>query len=86
MRNHFSMLFKAFKHKDILFSYCAKMGLLNFLDDETYLKMKYRLAMGQPLNLDHPLHALGGSLHHSMSQQKVLKTNHPHHAAVLPLL
>lgn len=54
MRNHFSMLFKAFKHKDILFSYCAKMGLLNFLDDETYLKMKYRLAMGQPLNLDHP--------------------------------
>jgi hypothetical protein len=54
MRNYFSMLFKALKHKDILFSYFAKMGLLNFLDDETYLKMKYRLTMGQPLHLDNP--------------------------------
>lgn len=54
MHNYFQMLLKALTNKEVFFSYCSNLGLFNFMNDETYLKMMYKIHMGKTLHLDHP--------------------------------
>lgn len=54
MRDYLKMIQKAMHNKAILFSYASASGILNLLDDTTYLKMMYKVNMGRPLNLDCP--------------------------------
>ena len=35
-------------------TFLAVRGLLNFLSDSTFLKMRYRLCVGKPLDLEKP--------------------------------
>lgn len=39
---------------EIRFNYLVKLGLLNMLPDDLFLKMKYKSVFGHPLNLDSP--------------------------------
>lgn len=54
MHDYIKMLKKAFSDKKIFFSYLSTLGVLNFLDDKTYLKLMYKLYMGYSLDLLHP--------------------------------
>lgn len=54
MRDYLKMIQKALHNRAILFSYASASGILNFLDDATYLKMMYKVNMGESLNLDFP--------------------------------
>lgn len=54
MRDYLKMIQKILHNKSMIFSYASASGLLNFLSDTTYLKMMYRVNMGQSLNLDSP--------------------------------
>lgn len=54
MRNYIKMLKKAFSDKKIFFSYLSALGILNFLSDEIYLKIMYKIFMGKSLDLVHP--------------------------------
>ena len=36
------------------FSFLSSRGLLNWMDDETYLKFLFKYSMGYPLDLEHP--------------------------------
>lgn len=42
------------KKREKYFNIASKCGLLNALDDKTYIGLKYRLNMGRPLNWEHP--------------------------------
>jgi hypothetical protein len=48
------MIQKALHNKAVLFSYASASGILNLLNDTTYLKMMYKVNMGKSLNLDCP--------------------------------
>lgn len=54
MRDYLKMIQKILHNKSMIFSYASASGILNFLSDTTYLKMMYRVNMGQSLNLDSP--------------------------------
>ena len=45
MRDYLKMIQKALHNRAILFSYASASGILNFLDDATYLKMMYKVTM-----------------------------------------
>ena len=47
-------LWKAIKNPKLFVYKAAYLGLFNWMDDATYLKMMYRLKMGKSLNLDNP--------------------------------
>ena len=42
MRNYIKMIQKALHNKAVLFSYASASGILNLLNDTTYLKMAYQ--------------------------------------------
>ena len=43
------------KNPGLIFISLGHRGFLNWLDDETYLKIAYRIKMGEKLNLNHPV-------------------------------
>lgn len=47
-------LIKLIKNPSLLILYLMNKGVLNWLNDETFLKIKYRLIMGKKLNLENP--------------------------------
>jgi hypothetical protein len=54
MSNFKDMLNRFINDPMIRFGYLSKMGLYDQMTDEDYVKKKYRIVMGQELNLDHP--------------------------------
>lgn len=49
-----SKLFRAIKNPKLFVFKAASLGWFNWMDDATYLKMRYRLEMGRSLDLDNP--------------------------------
>lgn len=45
---------KFIKNPKVRFGYLSRLGLLNWMSDEVFLKKKYRLVMGRDLNLENP--------------------------------
>ena len=54
MNKYLKIVKKALTSKELFFSYASELGLFHFMNDETYLKMMYKVHMGKTLHLDHP--------------------------------
>lgn len=47
-------LFKVISNRKLRFNYMTRLGFYNKMSDEEYLKKKYKIFMGEELNLDNP--------------------------------
>ena len=50
-----STLVRYLQRPELFVSYLGRHGFLNWVPDKTYLSMRYRMFMGEKLNLDNPM-------------------------------
>ena len=48
-------VFKIITNKESRFEYITSLGFFNYMKDEVFLKIKYKIMMGKKLNLDTPI-------------------------------